>query len=72
MSKFFKATLCLLLVVSLGLTAFAAGTQEKGGLKIGVAMPTKSLQRWNQDGTYLKEKLEAKGFDVICSMPTTI
>src|SRR5512135_20799 len=64
MTKFFKAAICLLLVVTLGLTAFAAGAQEKGGLKIGVAMPTKSLQRWNQDGAFLKEKLEATGFKV--------
>ena len=27
-------------------------------------MPTKSLQRWNQDGAYLKEKLEAEGYEV--------
>jgi putative multiple sugar transport system substrate-binding protein len=64
MTKIFKATLCMLLVVTLGLTAFAAGAQEKGGLKIGVAMPTKSLQRWNQDGAFLKDKLEATGFKV--------
>jgi len=31
---------------------------------IGVAMPTQSLQRWNQDGTYLKQKLEAAGYQV--------
>jgi putative multiple sugar transport system substrate-binding protein len=55
----------MLLLLSLSLTAFATGTQEgKGKLMIGVAMPTKSLQRWNQDGAYLKEKLEAKGFQV--------
>jgi putative multiple sugar transport system substrate-binding protein len=32
--------------------------------KIGIAMPTKSLQRWNQDGEYLKSKLEAAGYKV--------
>lgn len=64
MTKFFKATLCVLLVLSLSFTVFASGTKETGKLKIGVAMPTKSLQRWNQDGAYLKEKLEAKGFTV--------
>lgn len=31
---------------------------------IGVSMPTKSLQRWNQDGSYLEESLKAKGYDV--------
>jgi putative multiple sugar transport system substrate-binding protein len=32
--------------------------------KIGIAMPTKSLQRWNQDGEYLKSKMEAAGYTV--------
>lgn len=32
--------------------------------KVGVAMPTKDLQRWNQDGENLKKELEAKGFEV--------
>ncbi|WRS30355.1 multiple monosaccharide ABC transporter substrate-binding protein [Actinomycetaceae bacterium MB13-C1-2] len=31
---------------------------------IGVAMPTKSLERWNRDGAHLKELLEADGFKV--------
>lgn len=32
--------------------------------KIGVAMPTKDLQRWNQDGENMKKELEAAGYDV--------
>jgi putative multiple sugar transport system substrate-binding protein len=31
---------------------------------IGVAMPTQSLQRWNQDGANMKKELEAKGYKV--------
>ncbi len=31
---------------------------------IGVAMPTKSLQRWNQDGENMKRQLEEKGYKV--------
>ncbi|PPL19478.1 MULTISPECIES: multiple monosaccharide ABC transporter substrate-binding protein [Microterricola] len=34
-----------------------------GGL-IGVAMPTKSSERWIQDGNAVKEQLEAQGFKV--------
>lgn len=34
----------------------AASTSETA--KIGVSMPTQSLQRWNQDGTNMKEQLE--------------
>ena len=59
----------LLLAVSMVVAMFAgcAGakgtTAGKGGL-IGVAMPTKSLQRWNQDGDNMKKQLEAKGYTV--------
>ena len=35
-----------------------------GGGKIGVAMPTKDLQRWNQDGSNMQAQLEAAGYDV--------
>lgn len=31
---------------------------------IGVAMPTQSLQRWNQDGENMKKTLEEKGYKV--------
>jgi putative multiple sugar transport system substrate-binding protein len=34
------------------------------GKKIGVAMPTKDLQRWNQDGANMKSSLEKAGFKV--------
>ena len=32
--------------------------------KVGISMPTKSLERWNRDGSYLKEQFEAAGFEV--------
>ena len=32
--------------------------------KIGVAMPTKDLQRWNQDGENMKAELEKAGYEV--------
>lgn len=38
-------------------------TGEGGGL-VGVAMPTKDLQRWNQDGENMKAQLEAAGYTV--------
>ncbi len=40
----------------------APATQGTG--KVGVAMPTKDLQRWNQDGANMKEQLEAAGYEV--------
>ena len=39
-------------------------TTEAGTGKIGVAMPTKDLQRWNQDGENMKAELEAAGYEV--------
>lgn len=39
------------------------GAKGDGGL-IGVAMPTKSSERWIQDGNAVKEQLEAEGFKV--------
>ena len=35
-----------------------------GSSKIGVAMPTKDLQRWNQDGENMKNELESAGYEV--------
>ncbi|MBQ0146317.1 MAG: sugar-binding protein [Lachnospiraceae bacterium] len=32
--------------------------------KVGVSMPTKDLQRWNQDGDNMKKELEAQGYEV--------
>lgn len=43
--------------------AVTVETTGAGGL-IGVTMPTKSLQRWNQDGDNMKKQLEAKGYTV--------
>lgn len=40
------------------------GGNSGAGSKIGVAMPTKDLQRWNQDGANMKAELEAAGFEV--------
>lgn len=41
-----------------------ATTAAAGGQKIGVSMPTQSLQRWNQDGSNMKEQLEKAGYQV--------
>jgi len=57
MKKFVLSVLVCLLVLCCGASAFAK-------VKVGVAMPTQSLQRWNQDGANLKALLEAKGYEV--------
>lgn len=35
------------------------------GGKIGISMPTQSLERWNRDGAYLDEQFKAAGFETI-------
>lgn len=57
MKKYAIVLLVLAILVS-AIPAFAAGEL------IGVAMPTNSLQRWNQDGANMKAQLEAKGYKV--------
>ncbi|MCQ2466683.1 MAG: sugar-binding protein [Clostridia bacterium] len=59
-----KKLLCLLMTATLALSMFAACSNSKSGKKIGVAMPTKDLQRWNQDGANMQKELEAAGYDV--------
>lgn len=45
-------------------TTAATTAAEASPKLIGVTMPTKSLQRWNEDGTNVKAALEAKGYKV--------
>ena len=57
------------IIAAASLLSVAACTGGAGGgaadaIKIGVAMPTKSLQRWNQDGDNMKKQLEAAGYTV--------
>lgn len=53
--------------LALGLVACApaadGGSEGEGGL-IGIAMPTRSSERWIQDGDALKAQFEEAGFDV--------
>ena len=54
-------SILLVLVLSLSLLTVASAEAPK---KVGVAMPTQSLQRWNQDGANMKAQLEAAGYEV--------
>jgi putative multiple sugar transport system substrate-binding protein len=78
MKKFLTVALVLVMVFSLaacgGTTAPATDGSAGGGgdapapageaYKIGISMPTQSLQRWNQDGANMKQQCEAEGFTV--------
>ncbi len=54
--KLLTAALAATMIAGLGAVANAEGE------KIGIAMPTQSLERWNRDGSYLKEQFEASGY----------
>ncbi|SEB41904.1 putative multiple sugar transport system substrate-binding protein [Paramicrobacterium humi] len=66
MKKFLLAALTAgAMVVSLaGCSGGAAGGGEGDGALVGVAMPTKSSERWIADGNSVKKQLEAEGFRV--------
>ena len=57
MKKILAVLICALLVVA------SMGAMAEGQ-RVGVSMPTKDLQRWNQDGDNMKAKLEAAGYTV--------
>ena len=57
MKKILAVLICALLVVA-SMSALAEGQ------KVGVSMPTKDLQRWNQDGANMEAKLKEAGFEV--------
>jgi putative multiple sugar transport system substrate-binding protein len=56
--------LIMTLVMTVTLAGISVSAKSAGGKLIGVAMPTQSLQRWNQDGANMKKQLEAKGYKV--------
>ncbi len=63
MKKYLALILAILMVASL----CACGQQDDAtaeGELVGVSMPTKDLQRWNQDGDNMKTQLEEAGYQV--------
>ena len=60
MKKIIAIVLALILVVGL----VACGGKGGDSNLVGVAMPTKDLQRWVQDGDNMKAKLEEAGYEV--------
>lgn len=64
-----RKLLCILLSIMVVSSLLAgcgkkADTTSKDTKKVGVAMPTKDLQRWNQDGANMKKSLEEAGYTV--------
>ena len=56
--------LILALVMIFALAACGQAKPAASDKLVGVAMPTKDLQRWNQDGENMKALLEKAGYDV--------
>ena len=46
-------------------TAGGSGEAATGTAKIGISMPTQSLERWNRDGAYLDEQFKKAGFETV-------
>ena len=67
-----KKVLAIVLVAILTLSFVACTPAAPSGgddssapsVKVGVSMPTQSLQRWNQDGDNMKKMLEEAGYEV--------
>ena len=57
MKKIVSLFLCLVM-------ALACVSALADGQKVGVSMPTKDLQRWNQDGENMQKLLEEAGYEV--------
>ncbi len=71
MKKKFMA-MCMAAVMTVSLTACGSGgsagsgsSGDDGKAKIGLSMPTQSLERWNRDGAYLEEQFQNAGYDTI-------
>jgi len=60
--KLLSVLLCLVMVSTLMVGCSKDSSSDTK--KIGVAMPTKDLQRWNQDGANMKKALETAGYTV--------
>ena len=61
MKKILALTLALVMIFALACSSMAFAEDAH---KVGISMPTKSLERWNRDGAYLKEQFEALGYEV--------
>lgn len=59
-----KKIICALLILSIALCGVFANGSKDSSVKVGVSMPTKDLQRWNQDGANMKADLEKAGYQV--------
>ncbi|MCD7763224.1 MAG: sugar-binding protein [Lachnospiraceae bacterium] len=62
--KLRKMAVAMSAVMALGAIAVPAAAEE-GTQKVGISMPTQSLERWNRDGSWLDEKMQEAGYETI-------
>ncbi len=58
-----KKRIVVAAIAAMAVAAFATSAFAEGE-KIGVSMPTKDLQRWNQDGANMESQLKEAGYEV--------
>ena len=54
-----KKLLCLVLALVMSLMCVSV-MAEGAAKKVGISMPTQSLERWNRDGEYLKQQFASR------------
>ena len=64
MKKIISVLLSVALVATLLVGCGGSTGSASGAKKVGVSMPTKDLQRWNQDGANMEKELKAAGYEV--------
>ena len=66
--KLLAGLLCTAMVATMFTGCEQPGSEKKSGddakKTVGISMPTKSLERWNRDGSYLKKEFEKAGYKV--------
>lgn len=66
--KLLAGLLCTAMVATMFTGCEQPGSEKKSGSDtkktVGISMPTKSLERWNRDGSYLKKEFEKAGYKV--------
>ena len=60
-----KVAMAMVAAMAVGsLTVPVMAEDGAAGGKIGISMPTQSLERWNRDGSYLQKQFEDAGYEV--------
>ena len=56
--------LLLIVLLMINISGCASKKLYPEGKTVGIAMASKSIERWSRDGLFLKEKFESAGYNV--------